>query len=1683
VYTAGAAAPPPAVLTPPPAAVSGGCGTVVVVADAANHRIRLVWAGNVSTLAGGGGLTESETDFSPAGYADGQGTEARFDSPLGLAVDAAGNVFVADTRNHLIRHIDPSGAVRTLAGRVVPIAAPLSGCPPPCLTGTAGYIDGALTTAQFYSPYAVAIGPGTPYTLMITDGDRLRLITRGAQTPFADGSPSPPAATPDELASLDSVITLVGALTRGADDGDTLLEARLDVPRGAAYDAVARAVYIADSSRCRIRRLTPTVLVAAPASCTTRLTDILRPAGCASVDRDVDALGAAVSPLVANMYYGYNTSVVGSSLGLLAGGIAPRCLTAPPPQAGSLLTGQPGSARGATTAAPLDVDEDTAVGTMYLLRCPATPCNDSTAEVWGGETGLYGAASHVCAAAQHAGMLAATAATATVAGDDVVVVAVTLQKGVGQVSGVGGAGPPQASTTAHGITALALPNATRTFSVAPVPTPWNRSTLHTVAGPPAAPLDPSCGYADAWPPTAARLSHPVAVVVVRDTRWGAGPTLLIADAGNHAVRALSPACTQACENGGVCTDADTCTCAPGWSGVDCTAPVCARGCSARRVCTGPDTCTCAPGYSGADCMTALCVQRCSHGGRCVAPDTCACARGWYDTNCTTPVCPRPGGTGGTSRAPAPAPAPPGGGGGAARPPVGPRGGGPGGRGGAPAPGRGPPACSGPDCSKPVCPQGFFRADPAPAYSAPSLWRPPVWEQFVACERAAWCTATNEFECDQLQMVMPPAAWPGNLTATGAAVAHSTCFPVELTPAAVTPFRYENETASFTPYARYSPVTPYGWGPARGANPWSAPFPAGADRQVAWVSRVAAAAGVYACANGGQCTAPDTCVCAAGWVGFDCRTPVCTQGFYYPTTLDPRYPGQGTYRVSRRTLTIWENPVTPTAKFTAYLHNHPNFHSLAADMDSRLALPITHVRVDGLGDDTREGWRRDGWWAKAELTSWQAGRFDTRFNRTCAGAPAKRVDLRTGVPGLVDDTAYAFAPRLAYDNWTVTAAGRWAEAGGECVDEVPAGCFNGGTCVAPNTCACAVGWEGSDCTLPICSYTVADVMDAPGVPATVVRASGVNWGTPDDVEPPVAGDRAIQYRKCPHGGNCSQPEVCACEMGWTGADCSIPLCAQECFHGGVCIAPDVCQCVTTPSAFTDKRGLPLFASPDGEPRPTGWTGYDCNTPVCVQAPTWVPDDDTGQYPVVLATSTNDGHTFQAGCPAAGPYYPPTRTRTSDYLCGNAVWYQGDYAASWAYEPAVSDDSPGRTVRVNFANWVTDANGSVALGPTVAGEGVYACYNSGSCVAPDVCVCKAGWTGYDCNVPMCSHTDATGAVVVGCANGGVCGGPNTCYCAQTDSLLWLVHAGMPAGAVTGWAADDCSMPMCVQGYYDASCTGVAAAGAGQGCYRCANGGTCVAPDTCACAPGWTGYDCRTPVCMLRATETIVRELRTIDMARITAFERDPCGHGVEVLGAGGDLVARGNCTRPNVCTCTCRRRSWRNAGGVLVEPPWWPPTPRTPPPGVVYGSYDCLDGWEGALNDDGSFASCHLAIYVPTYWELNSVRIMTILVAAIVAAVILCCIGRWRYALVQRRRRREARRRAARGLAPPPDATAAAATAAAAAGAAAAATAVAGGVTPSAPPVTTGTVKPGGVATRGPPAPSAPPADAAATSRRP
>ena len=116
------------------------------VADLANNTIRKVtpdgtnWV--VTTLAGMPGYTGGETGNT--GSADGTNSAARFNWPWGLALDSAGNVYVADQVNYTIRKLTPDGTnwvVTTLAG----------------LAKSVGYADGTASTARFHDPVGLAV--------------------------------------------------------------------------------------------------------------------------------------------------------------------------------------------------------------------------------------------------------------------------------------------------------------------------------------------------------------------------------------------------------------------------------------------------------------------------------------------------------------------------------------------------------------------------------------------------------------------------------------------------------------------------------------------------------------------------------------------------------------------------------------------------------------------------------------------------------------------------------------------------------------------------------------------------------------------------------------------------------------------------------------------------------------------------------------------------------------------------------------------------------------------------------------------------------------------------------------------------------------------------------------------------------------------------------------------------------------------------------------------------------------------------------------------------------------------------------------------------------------------------------------------------------------------------------------
>lgn len=179
------------------------------IADESNHVIRKITAaGVVTTLAGQAGS---------AGDTDGTGAAARFHSPSAVVIDGTGNLFVADTLNHTIRRITPAGEVTTLAG----------------LAGTAGSTDGTGAAARFDAPQALALNPaGSVLHIADTGNHTIRRLTiaTGAVTTFA-GSPGTAGST-----------NATGAA------------ARFNAPTGLAADAQGR-LFVADAGNNTIRAI------------------------------------------------------------------------------------------------------------------------------------------------------------------------------------------------------------------------------------------------------------------------------------------------------------------------------------------------------------------------------------------------------------------------------------------------------------------------------------------------------------------------------------------------------------------------------------------------------------------------------------------------------------------------------------------------------------------------------------------------------------------------------------------------------------------------------------------------------------------------------------------------------------------------------------------------------------------------------------------------------------------------------------------------------------------------------------------------------------------------------------------------------------------------------------------------------------------------------------------------------------------------------------------------------------------------------------------------------------------------------------------------------------------------------------------------------------------------------------
>jgi sugar lactone lactonase YvrE len=188
-------------------------GDKLYIADSGNHRVRVInlSSGIITTIAGNGGAGYGG-DGVPAGTAS-------LNSPAGIAVDAAGNLYIADRNNHRIRRVDAAtGFITTIAG-----------------DGTAGFAgdNGKAAAAHLNNPSDVAVDAAGNVYIVDQYNHRIRRITGGV------------------------ISTIAGNGDAGyAGDGGPALQSQLSFPLSIEVDADG-SVYIGDNGNLRVRKLSP----------------------------------------------------------------------------------------------------------------------------------------------------------------------------------------------------------------------------------------------------------------------------------------------------------------------------------------------------------------------------------------------------------------------------------------------------------------------------------------------------------------------------------------------------------------------------------------------------------------------------------------------------------------------------------------------------------------------------------------------------------------------------------------------------------------------------------------------------------------------------------------------------------------------------------------------------------------------------------------------------------------------------------------------------------------------------------------------------------------------------------------------------------------------------------------------------------------------------------------------------------------------------------------------------------------------------------------------------------------------------------------------------------------------------------------------------------------------------------
>jgi Bacterial Ig-like domain (group 3)/RTX calcium-binding nonapeptide repeat (4 copies)/NHL repeat len=384
-----------------PRAIAFDANGDLFIADSGNNVIREINpAGVISTVAGS--FQEDQWGDIFGGYSGdgGAATAAQLNGPMGIAVDAKGNLFIADSSNEVIRKVNPKGIISTIAG-----------------TQSQGYSGdgGPATSAQLYFPTGVAVNAAGDLLIADVGNNAIRRVKGGVITTVAgngvagysgDGGPASAASLSEpigivfdaygdlfiadtnnqvirEISSAGLITTVAGNVQAGpygfplagySGDGGPATAGQLAYPAGVAVDAAGN-LFIADAGNNVIREVSPPLVVGAdtPANLQQALATTSALTLQAATDKDVHNIINAVNGLPS-----FATNPVTVTLNLAAG-VYSDLKASPPPGVTLVIKGSGASVVGKSPA--LAVTSGTVIVSGLTL---STATDSPTIRVTGG---------------------------------------------------------------------------------------------------------------------------------------------------------------------------------------------------------------------------------------------------------------------------------------------------------------------------------------------------------------------------------------------------------------------------------------------------------------------------------------------------------------------------------------------------------------------------------------------------------------------------------------------------------------------------------------------------------------------------------------------------------------------------------------------------------------------------------------------------------------------------------------------------------------------------------------------------------------------------------------------------------------------------------------------------------------------------------------------------------------------------------------------------------------------------------------------------------------------------------------------------------------------------------------------------------------------------------------------------